>query len=83
MEEGTTREKLTRLAELHQRRVQLQAEEEALAAELATSGVRGVRTAMARALDVTLEALRLRYGPVRSVADAGQEPEQHRQTVTD
>ena len=63
----TLEEKLKRLAELHQDRMALQREEEALAAELATSSVRGVRTQMARALGVSVEALRLRYGPVPSV----------------
>lgn len=62
-------QQLARLAELHRQRVAVQREEEALAAELAASNVRGVRTAMARALDVTVEALRLRYGPTGSVAD--------------
>ncbi|MFE4420472.1 hypothetical protein [Streptomyces sp. NPDC056817] len=59
--------KLRRLDELHQKRVLLQDEEDALAADLATSSVRGVRTAMARILGVTVEALRLRYGPVPSI----------------
>jgi len=63
----TIEEKLERLKELRQDRVRLQREEEALAAELATSSVRGVRTAMASALGVTLEALRQRYGTVPSV----------------
>ncbi|MGW2520421.1 hypothetical protein ACWC09_26100 [Streptomyces sp. NPDC001617] len=63
----TLEEKLARLKELHQDRMRKQREEEALAAELATSSVRGVRTAMAEALEVTLEALRQRYGPVQSV----------------
>jgi hypothetical protein len=68
----TIAEKLARLKELHQDRMRLQREEEALAAELAASSVRGVRTAMASALDVTLEALRLRYGPVPSVSSAAE-----------
>lgn len=63
----TIEEKLDRLKELHQSRVRLQRAEEALAADLATSSVRGVRTAMAGILEVTVEALRLRYGPVQSV----------------
>lgn len=64
----TLEEKLTRLASLHQDRVRIQREEEALAAELATSSVRGVRTRMAAALGVSLEALRQRYGTVPSVS---------------
>jgi hypothetical protein len=64
----TLEEKLARLANLHQDRVRIQREEEALAAELATSSVRGVRTRMAAALGVSLEALRQRYGTVPSVA---------------
>lgn len=63
----TIEEKLRRLKDLHQERIQKQREEEALAAELATSSVRGVRTAMASALGVSLEALRQRYGPIPSV----------------
>ena len=66
----TTREKLARLQRLHEDIAELQRQEDELAAELATSAERGVRTAMARALGVSVEALRLRYGPVRSVADA-------------
>ncbi|MER6350704.1 hypothetical protein ABT186_02310 [Streptomyces sp. NPDC001634] len=65
----TIADKLRRLENLHQDRVRLQREEEALAAELATSSVRGVRTAMARILEVSLEALRQRYGPVPSITD--------------
>lgn len=65
-----TQEKLARLADLHQQRTRLQREEDALAAELVASGVRGVRTAVARALEVSVEALRLRYGPARSVASS-------------
>jgi hypothetical protein len=68
--EDTTRDDLRRLDELHQERTRLQREEEALASELAGSSVRGVRTAMARILEVTVEALRLRYGPVKSLSDA-------------
>lgn len=68
--DATTTERLSRLAEVHKERVRLQREEDALAAELGTSDVRGVRTAMAGILDVTVEALRLRYGPVGSVAHA-------------
>lgn len=68
--DNITVQRLERLAELHQERTRLQREEEALAAELAASSVRGVRTAMARILDVSVEALRLRYGPVKSVAHA-------------
>lgn len=68
----TTRDKLVRLQELHQKRMQYQREEDALAAELAASSVRGVRTAMAGTLGLSIEALRLRYGPVQSVADLGQ-----------
>jgi len=64
------KEKLARLQELHQNRMRLQREEEALAAELATSSVRGVRTAMAAILGVSLEALRQRYGPIQSVTTA-------------
>lgn len=67
--EDTTRDKLRRLEEIHRERMRLQNDEEALAAELAASNVRGVRTAMAGVLGVTVEALRLRYGPVGSVAD--------------
>ena len=70
MEAETTREKLARLQKLHQDIAQLRREEDELAADLATSTERGVRTAMARALDVSLEALRQRYGTVQSVADA-------------
>ena len=66
----TLTEKLSRLKDLHQDRIRIQREEEALAADLATSSVRGVRTAMAAALGVTLEALRQRYGTVPSVTDA-------------
>ena len=70
MAEETTREKLARLHQVHQQIAELQREEDALAADLATSSERGVRTAMARALGVSVEALRLRYGAVKSVADA-------------
>lgn len=70
--DDATRQQLARLVEIHQKRVRLQREEEALAAELGGSSVRGVRTAMAGVLGVTVEALRLRYGPVGSVADAAQ-----------
>ncbi|MFJ6560002.1 hypothetical protein ACIQMV_08990 [Streptomyces sp. NPDC091412] len=65
----TTRDKLLRLQRIHDELGQLQGQEDELAAELATSSERGVRTAMARALGVTVEALRLRYGPVKSLAD--------------
>lgn len=60
-----TLDKLDRLRDLHDQRVQAQQQEEELAAELATSGERGVRTEMAKILGVTVEALRLRYGSVR------------------
>jgi hypothetical protein len=66
----TIQDKLRRLADLHEQRVRLQEEEDTLAAELAMSNVRGVRTAMASALGVSVEALRLRYGSVASVADS-------------
>lgn len=67
----TVEEKLRRLEGLHQERIRIQREEEALAAELAASPVRGVRTEMARILEVSVEALRLRYGAVQSVAGTG------------
>ena len=70
MAEETTREKLVRLQQLHEVIKDKQREEDELAAELAASSERGVRTAMARALGMSVEALRLRYGPVKSVADA-------------
>lgn len=70
--DDTTRQDLARLADLHQQIATLQQEEDALAARLGASSVRGVRTAMARVLGVSLEALRLRYGPVSSVADTGE-----------
>lgn len=70
MEAETTRDKLARLQRLHEDITALQRKEDELAAELATSTERGVRTAMARALGVSVEALRLRYGAVQSVADA-------------
>jgi cell shape-determining protein MreC len=70
--DDTTREDLARLDEIHQQITRLQEEENALAAKLGTSNARGVRTAMARILGVSVEALRLRYGAVQSVADAGQ-----------
>ncbi|MFF4292156.1 hypothetical protein ACFY0N_00700 [Streptomyces vinaceus] len=56
----TTREKLDRLAALKR-------EADQLTEELAQSGVRGVRSALAAVLGVSTEALRLRYGPTRSV----------------
>lgn len=65
----TTREKLARLQKLHEEIAEKQREENRLAADLATSAERGVRTAMARILGVSLEALRQRYGAVKSVAD--------------
>lgn len=65
----TTREKLARLQKLHADITRLQQDEADLAADLATSAERGVRTAMARILGVSLEALRQRYGAVKSVAD--------------
>ncbi|MFF4791799.1 hypothetical protein ACFY2M_19020 [Streptomyces sp. NPDC001276] len=65
----TTRGKLLRLQRIHEELTELQGKEDELAADLATSTERGVRTAMARALGVTVEALRLRYGPVKSLAD--------------
>ena len=68
MKAESTAEKLRRLEELHRERKSLQREEEDLAAELAASGVRGVRTEMARILEISVEALRLRYGAVQSVA---------------
>jgi hypothetical protein len=72
--EETTQDKLRRLEELHRQRMDLQSQEEALAAELAASNVRGVRTAMAGVLEVSVEALRLRYGPVGSVAEGCSAP---------
>lgn len=65
----TTREKLARLQKLHEEITEKQRQEAKLAADLATSAERGVRTAMARILGVSLEALRQRYGAVKSVAD--------------
>ena len=69
METETTQQKLVRLQALHEQIAGLQRQEDELAADLAASSERGVRTAMARALGVSVEALRLRYGPVKSVAD--------------
>lgn len=68
--DDTLREDLARLDEVHQQITRLQGEENALAAKLGASSVRGVRTAMARILGVSLEALRQRYGSVPSVTDA-------------
>lgn len=68
--DDTTRDKLLRLQELHEQRTRIQREEDALAAELAASGVRGVRTALAQILGLSLEALRLRYGTVQSATAA-------------
>lgn len=68
-EPQTTREKLAELQRIHEELVDLQRQQDKLAADLATSSERGVRTAMARALGVSVEALRLRYGAVQSVAD--------------
>ena len=65
--DNTLREDLARLDEIHQQITRLQEEENALAAKLGASTARGVRTAMARILGVSLEALRLRYGAVPSV----------------
>lgn len=65
-----TRNKLGELKDLHDQRIQAQEKEDELAAELATSSERGVRTEMAKILGVTVEALRLRYGAVQSVADS-------------
>ena len=64
-----TRDKLDELNNLHVQRVQAQRQEDALAAELATSTERGVRTQMAKILGVTPEALRLRYGSVKPATD--------------
>lgn len=64
-----TRDKLGELKDLHEKRIQAQGKEDALAAELAASGERGVRTEMAKILGVTVEALRLRYGSVKPAVD--------------
>ena len=64
-----TRGKLDELNNLHVQRVQAQEKEDVLAAELAASGERGVRTEMAKILGVTVEALRLRYGSVKPATD--------------
>ena len=64
-----TRDKLDELKDLHGQRVQAQEKEDVLAAELAASGERGVRTEMAKILGVTVEALRLRYGSVKPATD--------------
>lgn len=63
------REDLQLLDEIHQEIAKLQEQENELAAKLGASNARGVRTAMARILGVSLEALRQRYGAVKSVAD--------------
>lgn len=64
-----TRDKLNQLQDLHDQRIQAQRQEDDLAAELATSTERGVRTQMAKILGVTPEALRLRYGSVKPATD--------------
>lgn len=66
-------DKLRRLAVVHQQIKQLQEEEDAIAADLGASKVRGVRTAMAGILGVSLEALRLRYGAAQSVGSSVRE----------
>jgi hypothetical protein len=67
--DDSLRKDLQRLDEVHQQIIKLQEEENALAAKLGASSARGVRTAMARILDISLEALRQRYGPIPSVAN--------------
>lgn len=67
--DDTLRQDLQYLDEIHQKIMRLQEEENALAAKLGASNARGVRTALARILGVSLEALRQRYGSITSVAD--------------